>query len=118
MVIPRILAQPVLTFVHSDMAGVSINKLSNGVRTSSTAWPMQGGLTSITNTSTVRNQIPVSASRTTTEVPPQIVTAVPAMPDLCDGAIKQRTPSPEKVSVKAEAISGKENVIVTPRSSK
>jgi len=87
--------------------------------TRNSAWPMQGGLQSITNTTTVRTNMPVtSAPNTYIEVPPKTAAIVPIMPDTGDSK-KTRTPSPKKVTIKVEPASGKENLTTTPpRSSK
>jgi hypothetical protein len=79
---------------------------------------MLGGLQSITNTTTIRNNNPVAtASQSFIEVPAKVNTIVPILPDNVD-AKKAKTPSPKKVAIHVEPPSGKENFTGTPRSSK
>lgn len=95
-----------------------INKTVNVGRSS--AWPMQGGLQSITNTTTVRpNNIPVTtAPHPYIEVPPKTAAIVPIVPDIADANKKTTTPSPKKVTIRVEPASGKENFSTTPHSGK
>jgi len=97
-----------LTYTRSEIAGV--NKIVNPVRSS--AWPIQGGLQSITNTSTVRAVLPTT--RQYVEIPQKTMAAVPIVPDNSESKVK--TPSPKKVTIKVEPASGKENVTTTPQS--
>ena len=90
-----------LTFSLSEVAGM--NKVINNPRTN--AWPMHGGLQSITNTSGYRNP----ASRSHVDVATKQVSAVPAIPEAAEPIILTRTPSPKKVTIKVEPASGKEN---------
>ncbi len=97
----------------SDMPGV--NKPVSATRSSQ--WPMQGGLQSITNTTTVRTNIPVTAaSNGYIEVPLKTATILPIVPDT--GESTRKTPSPKKVTIKIEPASGKENLTNTPQSNK
>jgi hypothetical protein len=68
---------------------------------------MQGGLQSITNTTSIRGAIPIRA----TSQPREIV-------DIGDATRNTKTPSPNKVTIKIEPASGKENLTGTPQSSK
>ena len=80
---------------------------------------MQGGLQSITNTTTVRANIPVTTTpHPYIEVPPKVMAVVPIVPDSGDGTKKTKTPSPKKVTIRVEPASGKENFTGTPQSSK
>ncbi|KAI1615123.1 hypothetical protein EDD37DRAFT_657697 [Exophiala viscosa] len=109
---------PATSVSPADLPGVNnVNKPVSVTRSS--AWPMQGGLQSITNTTTVRTNMPViSAPNTYIEVPPKTTAIVPIMPDTGDSK-KTRTPSPKTVTIKVEPASGKENLTTTPpRSSK
>jgi len=80
---------------------------------------MQGGLQSITNTTTVRANVPVTAaSHSYIEAPPKAMAVVPIVPDTGDITKKTKTPSPKKVTIRVEPASGKENFTGTPQSSK
>lgn len=93
----------------------AVNKGVNVARGS--AWPMQGGLQSITNTTTVRTNVPATtASHPYIEVPPKGAAIVPIVPDARDSAKKTQTPSPKKVTIQVEPASGKENVTATSQS--
>jgi hypothetical protein len=93
-----------------------VNKSANTNRSS--AWPMQGGLQSITNTTTVRTSVPgTTASHPYIEVPPKTAAILPIVPDTGDAAKKSKTPSPKKVTIRVEPASGKENLTSTPKSS-
>jgi hypothetical protein len=80
-----------------------MHKAVNNSRTN--AWPMHGGLQSITNTTPYRTVAP----RSQVEVTNKHVSAVPAIPEVAEPAIKAETPSP-KVTINIEPASGKENV--------
>lgn len=76
-------------------------------KTNANAWPMQGGLQSITNSSTIRTQqlsgrgyVDVTNKHTSVEV----------IPEINEPKAKTKTPSPEKVSKVVESVTGKENV--------
>ena len=88
---------------HSEIAGV--NKAVNSTRTN--AWPMHGGLQSITNTTTVRDQGP----RPHVEVTTKHMSAVPAIPEAAEPLLVTKTPSPKKVTIRVEPASGKENMV-------
>ncbi len=81
---------------------------------------MQGGLQSITNTTAVRNNAQVTGvTHPYIEVPPKTAAAIQIVPDNSDALKHTRTPSPQKVTIKVEPASGKENfVTATPQSSK
>jgi hypothetical protein len=81
---------------------------------------MQGGLQSITNTTTVRSSVPgAAATHPYIEVPPKATATIAIIPDHGDTAKNTKTPSPKKVTIKVEPASGKENYITaTPQSSK
>ncbi|KAL2444042.1 Sporulation-specific protein 5 [Exophiala dermatitidis] len=95
----------------------AVNKSATAVRSS--AWPMQGGLQSITNTTTIRNTIPATPStHPYIEVPPKAAAIVPIVPDMRDAANKTKAMSPKKVTIQVEPASGKENLTSTSQSSK
>ncbi|KIX00076.1 uncharacterized protein Z518_05133 [Rhinocladiella mackenziei CBS 650.93] len=97
---------PATSVSPAELPGV--NKAANMVRSS--AGPMHGGLQSNTNTTTVRTNVPVTAaSRPYTEVPPKTAASVPIVPEPSDATKKTITPSPEKVTIRLEPASGKEN---------
>lgn len=77
---------------------------------------MQGGLQSITNTTTVTKNAP-AAPTSQTFIDAKINTAVPIVSGNVD-AKKAKTPSPNKVAIRVEPPSGKENYAGTPQSSK
>ena len=92
-------------FFHSDMPSAMNNKAPNvPVRTSSSAWPTQGGLQSITNTNTVR-----ATGQPYIEVPEKAAATVAVVPDNGDSVKNTKTPSPKKITIKVEPASGKEN---------
>ncbi|KAK5274954.1 hypothetical protein LTR99_004338 [Exophiala xenobiotica] len=102
---------PATSVSPADMPGV--NKPVSATRSSQ--WPMQGGLQSITNTTTVRTNIPVpAASNSYIEIPPKTATILPIVPDTAEST--RKTPSPKKVTIKIEPASGKENLTNTPQS--
>jgi hypothetical protein len=68
---------------------------------------MQGGLQSITNTTSIRTTVPVRAN----SQPRDII-------DIGDASQITKTPSPKQVTIKIEPASGKENLTGTPQSSK
>ena len=76
------------------------------------AWPMQGGLQSITNTSALRGSVAPYI-----EIPSKVATTIPILADNSDSK-KVQTPSPKKVTIRIEPASGKENYSGTPQSSK
>ena len=77
---------------------------------------MQGGLQSITNTSSARANVPGNAAtHAYIEVPPKAAATIAIVPDNSD----TKTPSPKKVTIRVEPASGKENyVTATPQSTK
>ncbi|RMZ88752.1 hypothetical protein DV736_g4029, partial [Chaetothyriales sp. CBS 134916] len=82
------------------------NKSMHSART--TAWPMNGGLQSITNTGVRASSMPSrvyadGGSKNT-------VSSIP------EGKETTKTPSPKAVTIKIEPASGKENVTASPRS--
>ena len=81
-----------------------MNKVVNNNRTS--AWPIHGGLQTITNSSSLRDQGPRAHGEVTTKH----VSTVPAIPEGTESIIVTKTPSPKKVTIKVEPASGKENV--------
>ncbi|KAK5947530.1 hypothetical protein PMZ80_001682 [Knufia obscura] len=80
------------------------SKQTVNTTSSRAAWPMQGGLASITNTASTRIQTAVPAQNTTT------AKTEPAMP--LQEARQAKTPSPKK----GPAAPGKENISTTPQS--
>ncbi len=103
-------------FFSSEMPGV--HKAINGPARSS-AWPIQGGLQSITNTNTGRNNNPMtSAFHPYIEVPPKASAVVAIVAETGEATKKTKTPSPKKVTIRVEPASGKENFSSTPQSSK
>lgn len=70
------------------------------------AWPMQGGLQSITNTGTVRNQTGPTRGyeEVTAKQSVEVVSEVSKVTNVVN------TPSPNKVTIKVEPASGKENM--------
>lgn len=72
-------------------------------------WPMQGGLQSITNTGTVRNQ--AGPARSYEEAAAKQSAEV--IPEASKVANVMKTPSPNKVTIKVEPASGKENMSAT-----
>lgn len=80
------------------------------------AWPMQGGLQSITNTNALRGSVATVAAHSYIEIPPKVAAAVPILVDNSDS--KVQTPSPKKVTIRIEPASGKENYSGTPQSNK
>ena len=86
------------------MAGM--NKPVNGLRPN--AWPMHGGLQTITNTNTYRlpGQVPQ------VEVTTKHLSTIPAIPEGAE-PVRTKTPSPKKATIKVEPASGKENMGVT-----
>jgi hypothetical protein len=78
------------------------------------AWPTQGDLQCIGTTAAFRGQIPAITTRSSVidAIPPQTSTAVSIRPEIANTSTKPKTPSPQKVSVKIEQASGKENVRV------
>ncbi|RVX74246.1 hypothetical protein B0A52_02078 [Exophiala mesophila] len=95
---------PATSVSPADMPGM------NKVRGS--AWPMQGGLQSITNTSALRGSVAPYI-----EIPSKVATTIPILADNSDSK-KVQTPSPKKVTIRIEPASGKENYSGTPQSSK
>ena len=77
---------------------------------------MQGGLQSITNTTTVTKNASATGSAQSF-VDAKMSTAVPIVSGNVD-AKKTKTPSPNKVAIRVEPPSGKENYTGTPQSSK
>lgn len=73
------------------------------------AWPMQGGLQSITNTGTVRTQ--TGPIRGYEEVATK--QSVDVVPEASKVTNEVKTPSPSKVTIKVEPASGKENMSAT-----
>ncbi|KIY01662.1 uncharacterized protein Z520_01799 [Fonsecaea multimorphosa CBS 102226] len=103
---------PATSVSPPELPGVN-NKAANMIRSSTSTWPMHGGLQSITNTTTVR------ASHPYIELPPKSAASVTIIPDSGDPGKKTKTPSPKKVTIKIEPASGKENyTTTTPQSSK
>ncbi|KAJ9613201.1 hypothetical protein H2200_003142 [Cladophialophora chaetospira] len=90
------------------------------IRNASTAWPIQGGLQSITNTTAGRPSVPVTGTtHPYIEVPPKTAATIAIVPDSGDTLKNAKTPSPKKVTIKIEPASGKENyVTATPQSNK
>jgi hypothetical protein len=82
-----------------------MNKIGNH-NPRANAWPMHGGLQSITNTSTYRPPFP----RSQVEVTTKQISAVPVIPEAVEPIIITKTPSPKKVTINIEPASGKENV--------
>ncbi|KIW64028.1 hypothetical protein PV04_08989 [Phialophora macrospora] len=113
---------PATSVSPPELQGVnnSNKPVNQPIRSSSTAWPMQGGLQSITNTTTVRSSVPnAAATHPYIEVPPKATATIAIIPDHSDTAKNTKTPSPKKVTIKVEPASGKENYIsATPQSSK
>ncbi|KIW97911.1 uncharacterized protein Z519_01495 [Cladophialophora bantiana CBS 173.52] len=110
---------PATSVSPPELPGVS-NKAVNMVRNSTSSWPMQGGLQSITNSTTVRTNLPVNAApHPYIEVPARSGTSIAIIADNCDPSKKTKTPSPKKVTIRVEPASGKENYTTTsPQSSK
>lgn len=81
-----------------------VSKQTVSTTTARTAWPMQGGLTSITNTTSTRTQAAMPAQSTIA------VKTEPVMP--LQEARQAKTPSPKK----GPAAPGKENISTTPQS--
>jgi hypothetical protein len=84
-----------------------INKGITAARAS--AWPMQGGLQSITNT-TVRT--PALPNRGYTEISGKNV--APSIPEGTE-QVTTKTPSPKRLTIKIEPASGKENATASPQ---
>jgi hypothetical protein len=113
----RILTQP----SRSEVQGAANNKpVALGLRPATTAWPMQGGLQSITNTTTARTNVPiVAASAPYNEAPSKTATNIPRVSETAGTIKTAKTPSPKRVTIKVEPASGKENFITTtPQSNK
>ena len=91
---------------HREVNGVS--KTVPNARAK--AWPMQGGLQTITNTTTVRNQ--VAPTRGYEQVAAN-QSAVEGIPEAAKANTLMKTPSPNKVTIKVEPASGKENAAST-----
>ena len=106
---------------YSELQGAVNGKpASQPARTSASAWPMQGGLQSITNTTTIRTNAPVTAAtHPYIEVPPKAAATIATVPENGDAVKNTKTPSPAKVTIKVEPASGKENyVTATAQASK
>ena len=87
-------------------ADTSFSELPGTIKVGgASAWPMSGGLNSISNASTVRTQVPVLPIRV--DIPGKPVNTAHVQD-------KMRTPSPKKVTIKIEPASGKENVTIAP----
>ena len=72
---------------------------------------MQGGLQSITNTPTVRNQAATTRGYEEGTAKHSVVEVIPEAAEINNNSVK--TPSPSKVTIKVEPASGKENVSAT-----
>jgi hypothetical protein len=106
---------------NSELQGaVNTKPVNQSARNSISAWPMQGGLQSITNTTAVRANVPITAAtHPYIEVPPKTAATIAIVPDTGDVVKNTKTPSPQKVTIKVEPASGKENYIsATPQSGK
>ncbi|KAK5046051.1 hypothetical protein LTR84_008508 [Exophiala bonariae] len=103
---------PATSVSPADMPGIS--KTIHTTRSS--AWPMQGSLQSITNTTATRNNVQTTtASQSFIEVPSKVNIIVPSPQDTVD-VKKAKTPSPKKVAIRVDPPSGKENFAGTPQS--
>ncbi|KAJ9639131.1 uncharacterized protein PV06_07316 [Exophiala oligosperma] len=102
---------PATSVSPAEMPGV--NKSVSVTRSSQ--WPMQGGLQSITNITTVRTNMPATTAPSTyVEGPQKTASILPILQESNDAT--KKTPSPKKVTIKIEPASGKENVTTTPQS--
>ncbi|OAL40348.1 hypothetical protein AYO20_00084 [Fonsecaea nubica] len=107
---------PATSVSPPELPGVN-NKTATMIRNSTSTWPMQGGLQSITNSTTVRTNLP--AAHPYIEVPPKSAAAIAIIPDNGNISKKTKTPSPKKVTIRIEPASGKENyTATTPQSCK
>ncbi|KAH0834408.1 hypothetical protein FOPE_03750 [Fonsecaea pedrosoi] len=107
---------PATSVSPPELPGVN-NKTATMIRNSTSTWPMQGGLQSITNSTTVRTNLP--AAHPYIEVPPKSAAAIAIIPDNGNINKKTKTPSPKKVTIRIEPASGKENyTATTPQSCK
>lgn len=68
---------------------------------------MHGGLQSITNTTSIRDQ----GAQPQVEVTTKHVSTIPVIPEAAEPHVVTRTPSPKKLTIKVEPASGKENLV-------
>ena len=83
-----------------------MHKVVNNTR--NTTWPIHGGLQSITNITTIRDQGP----RPHVEVTTKHVSGTPAIAEAIEPRAVTRTPTPKKLTINVEPASGKENLVL------